>query len=116
MRTHPRRPDFLSAADATPGPRAADEPHPTVIRTPAARPRRARRLCRGTSPGRSRYSFVPRPVAIQKTLSVIRFSAVFPAVFGQKSLLLITSKEWRAHLPPGTSQLGTGPRWGGASG
>jgi hypothetical protein len=31
-------------------PLAADEPHPTLIRTPAARPRRAGRLCRGTEP------------------------------------------------------------------
>ena len=47
-------------------PKAADEPHPTLLRTPAAQPRGARRLCQGTSPGRSRYAFVPSSVAIQK--------------------------------------------------
>ena len=50
-----------------PAPQAEDEPHPTLIRTPAAPLRGARRLCRGTSPGRSRYSFVPGPVASRKT-------------------------------------------------
>src|SRR5579872_3655976 len=44
--------------------KAADEPHPTRMRTPAAQPRRAGRLYRGQRPGRSRYVFVPRPVAI----------------------------------------------------
>ena len=48
-------------------PKAKDEPHPTLIRTPAAPLRGARRLCRGTSPGRSRYSFVPDAVASRKT-------------------------------------------------
>ena len=59
-------PAWLSRADATPGPQAKDEPHPTRMRTPAAPLRGARRLCRGTSPGRSRYSFVPGVVAIRK--------------------------------------------------
>ena len=45
---------------------ATDEPHPTLMRTPAAQPRRVRRLCRGQCPGRSRYSFVPGSVAIRK--------------------------------------------------
>src|SRR5262249_32062017 len=48
------------------GPRAADEPHPTLMRTPAARPRGVGRLCRGQRPGRSRYSFVPDAVAIRR--------------------------------------------------
>ena len=48
-------------------PKAEDEPHPTRMRTPAAPLRGARRLCQGTRPGRSRYSFVPRPVASRKT-------------------------------------------------
>jgi hypothetical protein len=47
-------------------PQGPDEPHPALMRTPAARPRKARRLCRGQRPGRSRYSFVPHSVAIQK--------------------------------------------------
>jgi hypothetical protein len=46
-------------------PMAKDEPHPTVMRTPAAPPRKARRRGRERSPGRSRSSFVPRPVASQ---------------------------------------------------
>src|SRR5262249_13604641 len=70
-------------------PRAQDEPHPTVIRTPAARARRARRLCRGTSPGRARYAYVPAPVAIQKR---------------------------RAHLLSGRGPFGTAHGGGGSSG
>ena len=58
-------PAWLSKAGATPGPKAKDEPHPTRMRTPAAPLRGAGRLCQGTSPGRSRYSFVPGFVAIQ---------------------------------------------------
>ena len=40
-----------------------DEPHPTLLRTPAAPLRRAGRLCRGQRPDRSRYAFVPDSVA-----------------------------------------------------
>src|SRR5215472_1747214 len=47
-------------------PQATDEPHPTLMRTPAAPLRGAGRLCRGQGPGRSRYSFVPGPVAIRR--------------------------------------------------
>jgi hypothetical protein len=36
VRTQPRRPGLLSAAGAAPGPTATDEPHPTLMRTPAA--------------------------------------------------------------------------------
>jgi hypothetical protein len=47
--------------------RGRDEPPPTLLRTPAALLRGARRLCRGiTIPGRSRYSFVPRLVATRR--------------------------------------------------
>ncbi len=42
------------------------EPHPTLMRTLAAQPRRVERLCQGTCPGRSRYSCVPSIAAIQK--------------------------------------------------
>src|SRR5262249_57946788 len=45
----------LSAAGAAFSPRPQDEPHPTLVRTPAAQPRKVERLCRGT---------VPRPVPI----------------------------------------------------
>ena len=56
-----RRRTRLLAAQAT------DEPHPTRMRTPAAPLRRAGRLCRGASPGRSRYSLVPSSVAIRRS-------------------------------------------------
>jgi hypothetical protein len=59
------------------------------MRTVAARPRRARRLCREQGPGRSRYSFVPGSVANQKR---------------------------RAHLREGRGQLGTAHGRGGSSG
>ena len=52
---------------SAPGPKAADEPHPTLMRTPAARPREVGRLCRGQRPGRSRYAFVPDAVAIRRS-------------------------------------------------
>jgi hypothetical protein len=39
---------------------------PMVMRTPAAQLRTAERLCQGTCPGRSRYSYVPSYAAIQK--------------------------------------------------
>jgi len=48
-------------------PEATDEPHPTLMRTPAAPLRGARRLCREACPGRSRYSFVPGSVAIRSS-------------------------------------------------
>jgi hypothetical protein len=89
VRTRPRRPDLLSAAGATPGPQAPGEPHPTVIRTPAARPRRAWRLCREQCPGRSRYPSVPGTVAIQNAAG---------------------------SSPPGRGQLGTAHGRGGSSG
>ena len=43
------------------------EPHPTVMRTPAAQTRRTERLCQGTCPGPSRYSYVPKIAAIHKS-------------------------------------------------
>ena len=49
------------------GPQASDEPHPTLMRTPAALLRRARRLCQAAGPGRSRYAFVPGVVAIRSS-------------------------------------------------
>jgi hypothetical protein len=52
---------------SAPGPKAADEPHPTLMRTPAAQPRWAGRLCRRQCPGRSRYSFLPDAVAIRRS-------------------------------------------------
>ena len=69
--------------------KAKDEPHPTLMRTPAAPLRGAGRLCQEQSPGRSRYSCVPRPVASQRR---------------------------RAHLPRGRGQLGKAHGWGGSSG
>ncbi len=70
-------------------PQAEDEPHPTLMRTPAAPLRGARRLCQGTRPGRSRYSFVPDAVA---------------------------SRKRRAHLRQGRGQLGKAHGRGGSSG
>ena len=65
------------------------EPHPTVMRTLAAQPRRAERLCQGTCPGPSRYSYAPSSAAIQKTTG---------------------------SLPEGSVPLGTAGGWGGSSG
>jgi hypothetical protein len=53
---------WLSEADAAPGPAATDEPHPTLMRTPSARPAGQAAVPRA-SPCRSPYSFVPSPVA-----------------------------------------------------
>src|SRR5262245_25606014 len=79
----------ISTADAAPGPTAKDEPHPTLMRTLAAPLRRTRRLCQEQCPGRSRYAFVPGPVAIQ---------------------------ERRAHLLGRRGQLGSAHGRGGSSG
>ena len=62
-----RRPDLFIHSGRSSWAQAQDEPHPTRIRTSAAPLRGARRLCRGPSPGRSRYSFVPDVVASRKT-------------------------------------------------
>jgi hypothetical protein len=63
----PRRSDFvITGGRGTPTVTDRGEPHPTLIRTPAAQPRKVERLCQGTCPGRSRYAFVPSTVAIQK--------------------------------------------------
>jgi hypothetical protein len=48
-------------------PTAADEPHPTLMRTLAAPLRRARRLCQEACPGRSRYTYVPGSAAIRSS-------------------------------------------------
>ena len=63
----PRRSGLLiRGGRGTPATCGRGEPHPTLMRTPAARPRKAERLCQGTGPGRSRYSSVPSSAAIQK--------------------------------------------------
>src|SRR5262249_43174113 len=64
----PSRPGFGYRQQARlPVPQTRDEPHPTLMRTPAARPHGARRLCQALRPGRSRYLFVPGSVAIQSS-------------------------------------------------
>ncbi len=91
-------------------PKAKDEPHPTRMRTPAAPLRGARRLCQGTSPGRSRYSFVPDAVASRKTAgSSPRRER--PVRQGSRSGRVVR----RFLLLGAAVRRGSGGRWDGAS-
>jgi hypothetical protein len=69
----PDNPTNYLVADATRGLLGQqDEPHPTLTRTVAAPLKRTGWLCQGQCPGRSRYSFVPGFVAIQKRRALLR--------------------------------------------
>lgn len=57
---------FISGGRRTRTASGRGEPHPTLMRTPAAQPQKAERLCQGTCPGPSRYAYVPRNAAIHK--------------------------------------------------
>ena len=86
----PRRPGLaIHGGRGSPSANRKGEPHPTVMRTLAAQPRRAERLCQGTCPGPSRYSYVPSSAASQKATG---------------------------SLPEGSVPLGTAGGWGGSSG
>ena len=86
----PRRPGLaIHGGRGSPSANRKGEPHPTVMRTLAAQPRRAERLCQGTCPGPSRYSYVPSSAAIQKATG---------------------------SLPKRSVPLGTAGGWGGSSG
>jgi len=88
--TTPRRSGlFIRGGRRTRTAKGRGEPHPTLMRTLAAQPQRAERLCQGTCPGPSRYSFVPSIAAIQNTTG---------------------------SLPLGSVPLGTAGVWGGSSG
>ena len=75
----PRRSGLvISSGRGTPSASSRGEPHPTLMQTLAAQPRKAERLCQGTGPGRSRYSLVPSNAAIQKaTGSLLEGSVPF---------------------------------------
>jgi hypothetical protein len=67
VETTPRRSGlFIRDGRSTRSTRGRGEPHPTLMRTVAAQPQRTERLCQGTCPGPSRYSYVPDAAAIQK--------------------------------------------------
>lgn len=91
-------------------PRPRDEPHPTLMRTPATPLRRAGRLCREACPGRSRYSFVPGSVAIRR-------STGSPPQAEGSSLARLTGGAGRRAFPPppGAPRRGSGGPWDGAS-
>src|SRR5262245_12940397 len=89
---------------------AADEPHPTLMRTLAARPRRAGRLCRGTSPGRSRYAFVPGSVATRiATGSLPNESVPLGRAHGRGGSSGVSFRS------SGAPRRGSGEPWDGAS-
>ena len=104
-----RRPGLLSAADAAPGPTAMDEPHPTLMRARAAPPRRAGRLCQERCPGRSRYSFVPGPVAIRRSTGSPRRSEG-PVWLGSRAGRVVGR-----FLLRGAPRRGSGGPWDDAS-
>src|SRR5262252_6283510 len=80
------------------------------MRTLAARPRGARRLCQGTNPGRSRYASVPRSVASREAPGSpprregpVRFGSRLGRVVGRWLLVVVAVRR------------GSGGPWDGAS-
>jgi hypothetical protein len=99
---------LLYLEQARPPAHGRDEPHPTLMRTPAASLRRARRLGQDlTIPGRSRYAGVPRLVATQKATGSPPFaggarSARLPAGAERPAI----SSSWRAVIRRGSGGRG----------
>lgn len=106
----PRRPGWDIPGRRDSWLKAPDEPHPTLMRTPAAPLRRTGRLCRGQRPGRSRYAFVPDAVAIQSSPGSPREGASRSAG--------LTGGAGRRAIPPGfwpAPRRGSGGPWDDAS-
>lgn len=103
---------LLYLEQARPPAHGRDEPHPTLMRTPAALLRRARRLCQDlTIPGRSRYAWVPRFVATQKATGS-------PPFAGGSSSARFTAGAERPAISSasrGAVRRGSGGRWEDAS-